>query len=31
LGSGVLNKLALVFEKEFWPRGTRVVSHKGAS
>jgi monoamine oxidase len=30
LGSGVLNKLALVFEKEFWPRGTRVVSHTGA-
>jgi len=30
LGSGVLNKLALVFEKEFWPRGTLVVSHTGA-
>jgi polyamine oxidase len=30
LGVGVLNKLALVFEKPFWPQGTHVVSHLGA-
>jgi monoamine oxidase len=30
LKAGVLNKLALVFEKEFWPRGTQVVSSLGS-
>jgi polyamine oxidase len=30
LRAGVLNRVALVFEKEFWPRGTEVVSQFGS-
>jgi hypothetical protein len=29
LGLGVLNKLLLVFERPFWPRGTQVIGHHG--
>jgi monoamine oxidase len=29
LGVGVLNKLVLVFEHRFWPKGTRVIGRQG--